>query len=95
MAASTPGLRRALARLAWPDARDDETAVGKLRYATRTILAWRDFTAPWRREMFPRRVRIDELISRLPLWPNVYHATRTWHKIRPVAAAFVVEKPTQ
>ena len=65
LAASTPGLRRALARLAWPDQWDDETAIGKLRYATRTVLAWRDFTSPWRREMFPRRLRIDDLINQI------------------------------
>ena len=63
LAASTPGLRRALARLAWPEGWDGETAVGKLRYTARTILAWRDFTGPWRREMFPRRPRIDSLVT--------------------------------
>ena len=65
LAASTPGLRRALARLAWPDSFDNETPVGKLRYAARTILAWRDFTSPWRREMFPRKIRIDELLTKI------------------------------
>jgi ATP-dependent helicase/nuclease subunit A len=62
LAASTPGLRRALARLAWPDGWDDETPLGKLRYAAKKILDWRDFDCAWRREMFARRPRIEELI---------------------------------
>ena len=65
LAASAPGLRRALARLAWPDGWDDETPIGKLRYAARKLLDWRDFSSPWRREMFPRKSRIDELIIRI------------------------------
>jgi len=65
LAASTPGLRRALARLAWPDGWDDETPIGKLRFAGRKLLDWRDFDSAWRREMFPRKARIDELIQRI------------------------------
>jgi SAM-dependent methyltransferase len=38
-------------------------------------------------------VQLDRLICRLPVWPNHYHATRTWHKIRPVAVAYVLRKP--
>jgi hypothetical protein len=38
-------------------------------------------------------VRLDRLICRLPVWPRHYHATRTWHKIRPVAVAYVLRKP--
>ena len=76
LAASTPGLRRALARLAWPDGWDDVTPVGKLRYATRTVLAWRDFTSPWRREMFPRRTRIDELIALIEQTANFMKRAR-------------------
>ena len=71
LAAATPGLRRALARLAWPDGWDtSETPVGKLRYAARTVLAWRDFTSPWRREMFPRRQRIDALLDSIEQTAN-------------------------
>ncbi|HEY3741722.1 MAG TPA: UvrD-helicase domain-containing protein [Bryobacteraceae bacterium] len=65
LAASTPGLRRALARLAWPDGWDDETPIGKLRYAAKKILDWRDFDCAWRREMFARRAKIDELVTRI------------------------------
>lgn len=38
-------------------------------------------------------VQLDKLICRLPVWPRNYHATRFWHKIRPIAVAYVVRKP--
>lgn len=38
-------------------------------------------------------VRIDRLACALPIWPRVYHATRTWHRFRPTAAAFVLSRP--
>lgn len=40
-------------------------------------------------------VQLDRLICRLPVWPRHYHATSTWHKIRPVAVAYVLRKPAR
>ncbi|MEN9416826.1 MAG: hypothetical protein RI988_446 [Pseudomonadota bacterium] len=38
-------------------------------------------------------VRLDAWLCRLPVWSRRYHATRPWHKLRPVVAAYVLEKP--
>ena len=38
-------------------------------------------------------LQLDWLICRLPVWPRCYHATRTWHKIRPAVVAYVLRKP--
>lgn len=65
LAAELPGLRRALARLAWPDARDEGVPFERLKMAAATLKEWRDFQCPWRREMFPRRQRIVELNSQI------------------------------
>jgi SAM-dependent methyltransferase len=40
-------------------------------------------------------VRMDAFLCSLPLWPSVYHARGTWHKLRPTAVAYVLEKPTE
>jgi SAM-dependent methyltransferase len=34
----------------------------------------------------------DAVVSRFPVWPERYHATRWFHKLRPAAAFFVLEK---
>lgn len=44
------------------------------------------WTVPW-------VVTLDTWLSRLPVWPRRYHATRFWHKIRPTAVAYVLSKP--
>lgn len=37
-------------------------------------------------------VRMDAMISSLP-WPSIYHARRTWQKLRPGCEFFVLKKP--
>ena len=40
-------------------------------------------------------VRLDAWLCRLPVWSRRYHATRPWHKLRPVSVAYVLEKPAR
>lgn len=61
----SPGLRRALARLAWPDPWDRLPPIEQLQLTGRKLVEWRDFPSPWRREMFSRRQKIDELLKRI------------------------------
>jgi ATP-dependent helicase/nuclease subunit A len=65
LAHESPGLRRALARLAWPDPWDRMPPIEQLKLTGRKLLDWRDFPAPWRREMFARRQKIDELLAKI------------------------------
>ena len=65
LAQDSPGLRRALARLAWPDPWEKMQPIEQLKFAGRKLLDWRDFCTPWRRELFDRRARIDDLLRRI------------------------------
>src|SRR6185436_1322400 len=56
---SSPGLRRALARLAWRDSWETGPAMEQLRQTGRKLVEWRDFPALWRREEFDRAGAID------------------------------------
>lgn len=38
-------------------------------------------------------VRLDAWLCSLPIWPQHYHATKTWQKLRPTGVAFVLMKP--
>jgi len=39
-------------------------------------------------------VFIDNLFCSVRIWPNRYHPTSLWHKLRPACLFFVVRKPT-
>jgi ATP-dependent helicase/nuclease subunit A len=54
------GLRRALRRRA---SLDDGDPVERIRRAGWTLVEWRDFRAPWRREAFAREAAIDALVA--------------------------------
>ena len=57
-------LRRALARLAWRDNWQPESAPAEsLKYTGKQLVDWRDHTASWRREPFDRNSRIDALLD--------------------------------
>ncbi|MFN7996304.1 MAG: UvrD-helicase domain-containing protein [Bryobacteraceae bacterium] len=58
------GLRRALARLAWPDPWQTGTPVEMLKTAARQLVDWRDHEKPWERIPFDREARIDDLVAR-------------------------------
>ncbi len=58
---SSPGLRRAFARLAWRDSWDDTPPIEQLQWAGRKLVEWRDYSAPWRRESFARTEEIDTI----------------------------------
>ncbi len=59
----SPGLRRALVRLAWRDSWDAALPLDQLKYAGRNLIEWRDFPAPWRRPEFDRNALIDALVQ--------------------------------
>ncbi len=60
---SSPGLRRALARLAWREAWESGPAMEQLRQAGRKLIEWRDFPELWRREPFDREGAIRQLLA--------------------------------
>ncbi|MDA8018355.1 MAG: UvrD-helicase domain-containing protein [Thermoanaerobaculia bacterium] len=57
------GLRRALARLAEQRSFDGSTPLDRLRRAGRSLVDWRDFDAPWRREPFDREDVLGRLVD--------------------------------
>jgi ATP-dependent exoDNAse (exonuclease V) beta subunit len=60
---SSPGLKRAFARMAWRDSWDDTPPIEQLMYAGRKLIEWRDYTTPWRRDAFAREREIDGLVT--------------------------------
>jgi ATP-dependent helicase/nuclease subunit A len=60
---SSPGLRRALARLAWRESWESGPAMEQLRQAGRKLIEWRDFPGLWRREEFDREGSIERLLA--------------------------------
>jgi len=56
------GIRRALRRRAMDES---ETPIDRLRRAAWTLVAWRDFPAPWPRAPFDRAASIDRLVDQL------------------------------
>lgn len=50
----SPGLDRAMARLAWRDSWDDGPPIEQLQFAGRKLVEWRDYPASWRRDNFAR-----------------------------------------
>jgi len=62
-----PGLRRALARMAWRDSHDGASPTVQLQYAAWRLIEWRDHPAPWRRVLFNRKADIDRLVEQVQL----------------------------
>ena len=67
LGADSPGLQRALVRLAWRDSLDSTSPMEQLQFAARKLIEWRDHPAPWRRVPFERDRAIDRLIGHLEL----------------------------
>lgn len=59
--ADSPALRRAFARMAWPDPWEQAEPIEQLQFAAKRLLEWRDFTTPWERRPFDREAGIDTL----------------------------------
>ena len=59
----SPGLRRALSRLAWRESWETTAPAEQLKYAARQLIEWRDYPAPWHREPFAREEAIDTLAA--------------------------------
>jgi ATP-dependent exoDNAse (exonuclease V) beta subunit len=65
LAAPSPALTRALARLAWREERDGASPLDALRLAAWALAEWRDFDAEWeKRGGFDRDGRLAALIDR-------------------------------
>jgi ATP-dependent exoDNAse (exonuclease V) beta subunit len=64
LAAPSPALSRALARLAWRNDRSEGEPLDELRKAAWNLTEWRDFDAPWERRAFDREERLRALIER-------------------------------
>jgi ATP-dependent exoDNAse (exonuclease V) beta subunit len=64
LAAPSPALSRALARLAWRNDRSEGEPLDELRKAAWNLTEWRDFDAPWVRRPFDREQRLRELVER-------------------------------
>jgi len=58
----SPGLRRALSRLAWRESLEARPPLDQLKWAGRQFIEWRDFPAGWRRRAFERKEAIDRLV---------------------------------
>ena len=63
LAAPSPALNRALARLAWRVERDGSEPLDELRKAAWNLTEWRDFAAPWEKRGFAREAHLGTLIS--------------------------------
>jgi ATP-dependent helicase/nuclease subunit A len=59
----SPGLTRALARLAWRESWDNSPPLEQLKYAGWSLIDWRDYPAPWRRPPFDRKQCIAYLVA--------------------------------
>ena len=60
---NSPGLRRALSRLAWRESWDTAPPMEQLQRVGKTLIEWRDFPAPWTRTDFDRKAQIDFLLD--------------------------------
>ncbi len=59
----SPGLKRALARLAWREDRENGPAIEQLKMAGRRLTEWRDFTAEWQPEPYDRNAAVEALLA--------------------------------
>ena len=64
LAAPSPALIRALARLAWREEREGAEPLDALRAAAWSLAEWRDFDAPWDKRGFDRDACLDRLIRK-------------------------------
>jgi ATP-dependent helicase/nuclease subunit A len=62
LAQSSPGLRRAFARLAWRDSWDNSLPLEQLQWAGKKLVEWRDYPEPWLRDPFSRDEEIKTLV---------------------------------
>jgi ATP-dependent exoDNAse (exonuclease V) beta subunit len=64
LAAPSPALIRALARLSWREERDGAEPLDALRYAAWSLAEWRDFDAPWDKRGFDRDASLQDLVAK-------------------------------
>lgn len=61
----SPGLCRALARLAWREDSESGPALDQLRAAGKKLIEWRDFPVLWRPEPFDRDAAVNTLLRQV------------------------------
>jgi ATP-dependent helicase/nuclease subunit A len=59
----SPGLHRALARLAWREDRESGPALEQIKASGRKLIEWRDFKGLWQPDAFDRDGRIHALLA--------------------------------
>jgi len=64
LAAPSPALGRALARLAWRQERDQAEPIDELRDAAWALAEWRDFNQPWDKRGFDLDARLRALLEK-------------------------------
>ncbi|HTS26151.1 MAG TPA: UvrD-helicase domain-containing protein [Bryobacteraceae bacterium] len=64
LAAPSPALVRALARLSWRVERDGPEPLDALRQAAWSLAEWRDFDAPWDKRGFERDAHLETLLHK-------------------------------
>ena len=64
LAAPSPALVRALARLSWREERDGAEPLDALRQAAWSLAEWRDFNAPWDKRDFDRDAQLEALLRK-------------------------------
>jgi len=75
---NSPGLRRALARLAWREDWESGPALDQLKAAGKKLIEWRDFPTLWRPEPFDRDGAISHLLELgNDLWSMAITCTRS------------------
>lgn len=65
LSTTSPGLKRAFARLAHRDSWDNLPPMEQLQFAARKLIEWRDYPASWRRESFAREEEIRTLLNKV------------------------------
>ncbi len=58
---ASAGLKRAFARLAWPEPWENAAPIEQLAYAGRKLVEWRDYPGDWARVPFAREEEVDTI----------------------------------
>lgn len=73
----SPGLHRALARLAWREEWDNGPAIDQIKIAGRKLIEFRDFKALWQPVEFDRHASVENLLAAIrELWAMVSTCSR-------------------
>ncbi len=77
--APSSAFHRISSRLALQPSFDGSSPLRRLREAARSLVDWRDFPTPWRRQEWTRNERIDAFVQRLEELAERFHQCRNRH----------------